>query len=159
LRPRTNDPANLYVELGPFVYRCCLRILRDRHAAEDATQEVFVRLLRNPAAVEEHRDRLLRWVVRVARNHCMNLRRDARQDGKVPLHLVPGESASPDPAGALLARRLLARFDPATQRAALAVLASGMSYAEAGAVLRLSPSTVARKVQRFLEETRTYLAA
>ncbi len=34
--------VSLYRELGPVVSRRCLRLLRDREAARDATQEVFV---------------------------------------------------------------------------------------------------------------------
>jgi len=44
--PRS-QAARLYRELGPVVYRRCLRLLGDRAAAEDATQEVFVKLLRD----------------------------------------------------------------------------------------------------------------
>ena len=39
--------TRLYRELGPVVYPRCLRLLGDRAAAEDATQEVFVKLLRD----------------------------------------------------------------------------------------------------------------
>jgi DNA-directed RNA polymerase specialized sigma24 family protein len=42
--PRS-QASRLYRELGPVVYRRCLRLLGDRAAAEDATREVLVTLL------------------------------------------------------------------------------------------------------------------
>ncbi len=34
--------ASLYAEFGPVAYRRCLRLLKDREAARDATQQVFL---------------------------------------------------------------------------------------------------------------------
>jgi RNA polymerase sigma-70 factor, ECF subfamily len=153
---RRRHAATLYLEVGPVVYRRCVRMLHDREAAHDATHEVFLRLFRDDGIFED-REKVIAWVLRVARNHCINLRRDSRRvvlrsddrDGE--------EGTRPDLVATLLARALLERFDPATQQAALSVLASGMSYREASTALRLSPSSVARKVNRFLAKTRAYL--
>src|SRR5512133_2741664 len=45
--------AELYRTFGPAVYRRCLKLLRDREAARDATQEVFVKLLADPERFDE----------------------------------------------------------------------------------------------------------
>ena len=50
---RAAKVEQLYRELGPVVYRRCLRILGDRSAAQDATQEVFIKLLSNLGRLEE----------------------------------------------------------------------------------------------------------
>lgn len=58
-----------------FVY--CLRMLDDRDAAKDALQEVFIR-------VHTHRDRyeagtnFVGWIHTIARNLCLNARRDTK---------------------------------------------------------------------------------
>jgi RNA polymerase sigma-70 factor, ECF subfamily len=153
---RRQHAAHLYVEFGPVLYRCCVRILGDREAAHDAMQEVFLRLLGNLSSFDD-REKMLPWIVCVARNHCMNLRRDSRNAASLSRELGREESARPDLSRALLAHRLLERFDGQTQRAALSVLASGMSYKEAAVALTLSPSSVARRVNRFLAEARAYL--
>lgn len=153
---RRQHAAYLYVEFGPVIYRCCVRMLRDREAAHDAMQEVFLRLLGNLSSFGD-REEMLPWVVRVARNHCINLRRDSRNAACLSRELQRNESPRPDLSRTLLAHKLLERFDAATQRAVLGVLASGMSYKEAAAALSLSPSGVARKVTRFLAETRAFL--
>jgi RNA polymerase sigma factor (sigma-70 family) len=153
---RRRNAASLYVELGPTVYRCCVRILHDREAAHDAMHEVFVRLLKDVGSFED-REKVLAWILRVARNYCINLRRHSRHVVLRSHERERDESTRPDLARALLARTLLGRFDVATQRAALSVLASGMSYKEASVLLRSSPSSVARRVNRFLAEARAYL--
>ena len=64
--------AALYRKYGPAVYSRCRRILRDESLAEDATQEVFVRVLRH---IDEAPDdeAALRWVYRIATNYCLDL--------------------------------------------------------------------------------------
>jgi alpha-tubulin suppressor-like RCC1 family protein len=59
--------AELYREYGPAVYRRCVRLLRDREAARDATQEIFMKLLRDVSKLEDHAS-ALPWVYRVAMN-------------------------------------------------------------------------------------------
>ena len=44
---RQQRAAELYRQWGPAVYRRCLKLLRDPEAARDATQEVFVKLVRD----------------------------------------------------------------------------------------------------------------
>lgn len=147
--------AALYRTYGPAVYRRCLRLLRDPDAAQDATQEVFRKLL-----VDGLRDDpalALPWIWRVATNHCLNQRRNAARRGETELNpdLEIGE------AGELPERRLvqkvLSRFDQKTQTIAVGVLVDGMEQEEVAGVLGISRKTVARKLERFLENARKYL--
>ncbi len=61
---------DLYGRYGALVYRTCRRILGDHHAAEDATQEVFAKLVVHPVAAEVRDPR--RWLLEVTRNHCID---------------------------------------------------------------------------------------
>ena len=155
--------TRLYRELGPVVYRRCLRLLGDRAAAEDATQEVFVKLLRDMDRLKD-RETVLPWVYRVAMNHCLNLRRDARrrgQDGMAEdLDVLPdahaeGPDAYPD---RQLAQAVLSRFDGETQAVAVGVLVDGMEHEEIAGALGISRRTVSRKLNRFMENARKFLA-
>lgn len=151
--------VRLYLEYGPAVYRRCLRLLRDREAARDATQEVFLKLLRDMGKLAA-RETALPWIYRVATNHCLNLRRDARRRGERSgddaLDLVPqAPLASPE---RRLAREVLARFDAQTQAVAVGVLVDGMEHGELAAALGISRRTVHRKLTRFLERARLLLA-
>jgi RNA polymerase sigma-70 factor (ECF subfamily) len=139
------------------VYRRCLRLLRDGDAAADATQEVFVQLVRNMEALED-RATVLPWIYRVATNHCLNVRRAGRwtPQGPVDLELAAGASEDTFPERQL-AQAVLARFDPTTQAVAIAVLVDGMEQEETARALGLSRKTVRRKLDRFLENARKFI--
>lgn len=151
--------AFLYREYGPTVYRRCLRLLGDREAARDATQEIFVRLVRDMGKLEA-RETALPWIYRVATNHCLNALRDARRRGERPPDgvLEPAAAAPADPAERRLARQVLARFDTETQAIAVGVLVDGMEREEVAGLLGISRRTVHRKLARFLERARARLA-
>ena len=53
---------------------------------------------------------------------------------------------------------MLSRFDPATQAIAVAVLVDGMEQEEAARALGISRRTVRRKLDRFLENARKFVA-
>lgn len=144
--------------LGPTVYRRCLKLLRDREAARDATQEVFLRLVRDEPRLDDRAD-LTPWLLRVATNHCLNLLRDGKQHAEVPLDEVP-EGAAPGPGDridALLVQRLVARFDLVTQHIALAVLVEEQEQGLVAETLGLSRRSMSRKLERFLDRARREL--
>lgn len=155
---RGEQVASLYREYGPTVYRRCLRLLGDREAARDATQEVFVKVVRDIHKLED-RETALPWIYRVATNHCLNVLRDARRRGERPasdgLELAP---AAPDGAPERrLARQVLSRFDLQTQAIAVGVLVDGMEREQVAGLLGISRRTVHRKLTRFLDGARAWL--
>jgi RNA polymerase sigma-70 factor (ECF subfamily) len=159
--PRS-QAARLYREYGPAVYRRCLRLLGDRAAAEDATQEVFVKLMRDMDRLQD-RQTVLPWAYRVATNHCLNLRRDARRHGEEAvdgdLEVAPAAAAA-GPGGypeRQLAQAVLSRFDAETQAVAVGVFVDGMEHEEVARALGMSRRTVSRKLGRFLENARKFL--
>ncbi len=152
--------AELYRQFGPAVYRRCLRILRDPEAAKDATQEVFMKLVRDMSRLED-RGTVLPWIYRVATNYCLNQRRNSSRhgdDAAIPdLELADGASADALPSR-VLAQQLLSQFDDTTQTVAVGVLVDGMEHEEVAALLGISRRTVARKLERFLDTARAYLS-
>ena len=152
--------AELYRQYGPVVYRRCLRILKDPEAAKDATQEVFVRLVRDMSRLED-RATVLPWIYRVATNHCFNVRRNVSrrgEDAATPdLELADSTPADMYPNRAL-AQQVLSQFDETTRSVAVGVLVDGMEHEEIAEVLGISRRTVARKLERFLDTARQFLA-
>lgn len=150
--------ARLYRDYGPAVYRRCLRLLRNREAAQDATQEVFMRLVRNMARFEERGD-ALPWIFRVTTNHCLNVRRDAGRRGTdvLPPDLEADErSAAESLPDRCLAQELLHRFDPVTQAVVVGTYVDGMEREEVAAVVGISKRTVSRRLERFLASSRRF---
>jgi len=148
----------LYPLHGPVIYRRCMRLLRNPDAARDATQEVFLRLVRAAPHVLDRED-LAPWLYRVATNHCLNLRRDARHHGETALEDAPELTSdrSGDQLDGIMVKALLARFDAVTQLIAVAVLVDEREHEEVSASLGLSRRTMARKLDRFLELARRHL--
>lgn len=152
--------VRLYREFGPVVFRRCLRLLRDPEAARDATQEVFVKLIREASRLEDP-EAMLQWVYRVATNHCLNANRNRRKrpeagDAHLLLELAP--AATPSIPEGRLARELLERFDARTRAIAVGVFVDGLEHEEVAGILGISRKTVQRTVQKFLERSRELLS-
>jgi RNA polymerase sigma-70 factor, ECF subfamily len=148
--------ADLYRQYGPAVYRRCLRLLREPESARDATQEVFVKLVRDMDRLSD-RETVLPWLYRVATNHCLNLRRNAVRRGddvELPDLDVADTAPADNYPDRALAQQVLSRFDSSTQAVAVGVLVDGMEHEEVATALGISRRTVARKLERFLTRAR-----
>jgi RNA polymerase sigma-70 factor (ECF subfamily) len=64
--------AVLYDRYVDLVYSASVRVLSDSQLAEDATQDVFVRLWRRPETFVAERGRFLSWLMSVARNRAVD---------------------------------------------------------------------------------------
>jgi RNA polymerase sigma-70 factor (ECF subfamily) len=154
---RREKAADLYRRYGPAVYRRCLKLLRDREAAKDATQEVFVKLVRDIARFDDPAT-VLPWMYRVATNHCLNHLRAGRRHGEEDLG--EWELADPTASGPAsypdrhLAGKVLSHFDEGTRAVAMGVLVDGMGHEELAGALGISRKTVERRLARFLERAR-----
>src|SRR5688500_1813025 len=85
-----------------FLY--CLRMLNDRDAAKDVLQEVFIRI---HTRREQYRSgtNFPGWVHTIARNLCLNARRDAREHQSYD-ESMPYASADVGPGDVALRQRL-----------------------------------------------------
>lgn len=148
--------ADLYRRYGPLVYRRSLRLLGDRDAARDATQEVFLKLVRDQAQLQD-RATVLPWMYRVATNYCLNLRRNVRRHGEEELpELECSPAHAPDTFDRVLAQAILSRFDIATQAIVVGVLVDGLGHDEMATALGVSRKTIARRLDRFLTAAREF---
>jgi len=78
--------AELYDRFGSLVYRMAYQAMPTRGEAEDAVQEVFVRLWRTARRYDPERAALVTWVMLIARRHLVDkLRRVQARVRAVPL--------------------------------------------------------------------------
>lgn len=70
--------AELYDRFGSLVFRMSLQSMPSRAEAEDAVQEVFVRLWRTAGRYDENRAALVTWVMLISRRHLVDKLRRQR---------------------------------------------------------------------------------
>jgi RNA polymerase sigma-70 factor (ECF subfamily) len=68
----------LYDKTSPILFARLLRMLRRRSVAEEALQDVYVRIWQRAAQFEVHRGRALAWMVTIARYCAIDLMRRER---------------------------------------------------------------------------------
>jgi len=133
-----------------FVYAHALRFFGDSCAAEDVSQEVFVKVFRSIGTFDE-RSRFSTWLYRVTRNTCLD---EVRAGKRRPAPIDPVDVCTPTPDFAdevvlSAALELATRALPPEDRDALsAVTVFGLTYAEAGEALGIPAGTVKSRVFR-----------
>jgi RNA polymerase sigma-70 factor (ECF subfamily) len=124
----------------------------DEGAAEDATQETFLRVWRRLDRVPEAREALY-WIYRVATNYCLNEIRD-RRSRDVPVEKLPEVTEARGAAEARIEDRDLARHLIEHARADLRVVAwlyhvDGFEQDEVADVVGISRRTVVNRLADF----------
>lgn len=64
--------AELYDRFGSLVFRMAFQAMPGRAEAEDAVQEIFVRLWRTAARYDPNRAALVTWVMLISRRHLVD---------------------------------------------------------------------------------------
>lgn len=119
-RVAANDPAavaELYDRFGSLVYRLAFQAMPTRADAEDAVQEIFIRLWRTAGRYDPKRAALVTWVMLISRRHLVDrLRRakarvrpttlDERQTQPVAETALVGASVERDERMAALLQRI-----------------------------------------------------
>lgn len=103
--------AEAYRQFAPLVHTLALRSLRDNSAADDVTQEVFIRVWRSRSRFDPAKARLPAWIVGITRNVITDAQAASMRETRKVLAAV---ELSPDPeqaaghaAAEVLADRLL----------------------------------------------------
>ena len=144
--------APIYEALRTPVYTVIYRITLSRAAAEDAMQDVFLKLFQEPPAPSVKN--LRAWVFRVARNRALDTRRK-KQAAELKEDTALWEE--PDTALRLDLERALARLAPAEREMLALHLTAGLTFREAAAVTGLSPSAAYRLYEKALRTLRSIL--
>ena len=151
----------LYERYGGIVFGMSFRVLGDRQAAEECTQDVFVSVWRTARTYEPRRAQVSTWLLTIARNRAIDAtrRRAAR-----PLDLheeIWSKDEAPDAADLVAASdeaiRVAAAMAelPDAQREALSLAYfEGLSHTEIAERLRLPIGTVKGRIRLALDRLR-----
>ncbi|MBL7661796.1 RNA polymerase sigma factor [bacterium] len=149
----------LVEEFGDDIFRFCLHMLGNFQDAEDATQEVFEKVLRKHQTLDDS-SKAKSWLLSIARNTCIDRMRWWKRT-----HVFLSKQSAED------------RVQPQLSEDALSVLAcmqllsqgqrevvtlryfQDLSVEETSHVLGISPGTVKSQLARALESLRAKLEA
>lgn len=151
----------LYRKYVAQIYSYALYETRDHHAAEDLTEEVFLRALRGLATFQDAANgdasTFRVWLFRIARNALSNTRRTERRHPQAPLDLAAHVVANDDPATAVVQRdevsrawRAIERLPQERRRALVLRFVEEMSAREIGEVLGRTEGSVRVLIHRAL---------
>jgi RNA polymerase sigma-70 factor (ECF subfamily) len=149
-----------YRREGARVYRLCLRILGSAPDAEDATQEVFLKLIER-ADTFEGRARFSTWIHRLAVNHCLHRLERERLRDTTPLAgdetIDPTDDTCPIERVARAethasVHALLARLGPEHRVVLVLREIEELSYREIAATLEVPVGTVMSRLARAREQ-------
>ena len=90
---RNRQVTDLYRKYGAVIYSRCRRLLKDDALAEDATQEVFVRVMRHIESAPDDQAALA-WIYRISTNYCLNQLRDRGSRAEPVSHVVQVSASS-----------------------------------------------------------------
>ncbi|MDP2299116.1 MAG: RNA polymerase sigma factor, partial [Actinomycetota bacterium] len=132
-------------------YGHAFRFFGDRQTAEDATQEVFVKVFRTITTFDG-RAKFSTWLYRVTRNVCLDMARAGKRVPQPvdPVSLEPLSTAdfADDVVLAEAIERAMRALAPEDRDALGAVTLFGLSYAEASETLGIPVGTVKSRVFR-----------
>jgi RNA polymerase sigma factor (sigma-70 family) len=166
-RGDTEGAAELFERYAPALLRFSDRLLSDRAAAEEVTQEVFVKVI-SRAYQYDGRAEVASWLFAIAANACRDRRRRDRRAPVVPLEAIP-EPAEPRKGEGVLGRMLDREKRDAVRRALLMlseeqrealVLARyhELPYAEIAQVLGISVGAVKTRIFRAVETLKAHFS-
>jgi len=150
---------------GPRCFAVAMHLLRNSADAEEAVQDVFLRVWRNAARWRATNAKVSTWLYRVVVNLCLDQMRRATRLSLSLEHAAEIVATDPSPEYAVSQRELMrvvvraAAALPTRQRAALALVAGqGLECAEAAAAMNVSVGTMESLLVRARRQLRATLA-
>src|SRR5215212_11197247 len=162
------SPASeIYDRYSGRIYNFAFRFLKNAEAAEDATQEVFVKMIKY--AKQFHGDaKLSTWLFWITANWCRDYLRKADNKAKeaedVLISLPAPSELSPDRTleqreDQARVQRALGALTPEQREAILLSRYQGLSYAEIAQIAGCSEGAVKTRVFRAMETLKKALTA
>ncbi len=151
--------ADAYRMHGHLVLMRCRAILRDAAAADDALQEVFVRLMRYGDGLARATSPL-RWLYRVADRVCFDMLGKSKRTRELAQRAA-AEPAYPSAPGEDVAARdavmqLLGGEDDRTRQIAVLHYLDGMPQGQVAEELGVSRQTVSKRLRKLRERARDW---
>ena len=151
--------AELYSRYSSRVWLYCRRIVGDEALAEDLFQDTFLRFLKS-ASQEREMTNVPAYLLRIARNLCLNAKRDHKTTVALEDFHFQFEDRSAEHAE--LARLVAMALDllPEEHREAISLQTyGGLSYQEIADIMGTTAANVRARAHRARERLRTIVGA
>lgn len=144
----------LYNQFGKMVYNVSLNYLQNLEEAEEATQDIFVKIYRKIEGLQEQSS-LKTWMYRITINHCL----DVIKSKKIRMRVLFSRQNKEDDSiefnhpGVVLEQKeavseILNQLPPKQKAALLLKVIDGLSQKEIAEVLDLSEKAVESQLSR-----------
>jgi RNA polymerase sigma-70 factor (ECF subfamily) len=148
----TLDVTALYRRYGDLVIGRCRTLLRNEADAQDATQEVFLKLHRHADSFRGDASPST-WIFRITTTTCLNRIRTRRRRPEDPVEELPQVGSTDSLLDTLAVRdlveRLLAGEDERTQSCVIYHYVDGMTHDEVGELLGITGAAVRKRISTF----------
>ncbi len=156
--------AGLFERYKNLVYRTAYLMTGDAAEADEALQEVFVRVYRSLEGYDPQKGAFSTWLHRITINYCLGLRRRRRIETQ-PLEESRLHAAGERPEAAVersaeqqAMRRAIARLSPRQRSVLVLRFFWDLPYAEIARILELPLGTVKSRLDLALRSLRQELA-
>lgn len=167
-RVRTGDTSGageLFERYAPALLRFTDRMLSDRGAAEEVTQEVFVKVI-SRAHQYDGRAEVSSWLFAIAANACRDRRRRERRATVLPLEAVAEPVQKGEGIESILSQRerrdavrqALSALSDEQREALVLARYHGLPYAEIASVLGISVGAVKTRIFRAVEALKVHFS-
>jgi RNA polymerase sigma factor (sigma-70 family) len=151
----------IYEKYAPAIYRRCLRFFRSKEEAQDATSEVFMKLLDHWGEIE-NRESPLYWIHRTATNHCISQwrRKKFQADEGDDLEDNPRHS-DPSLERILILRGIIRKimfpWNQAVREIIIYTYWDGYTQEEIATLTGMAPSTIRKHLTHFRRTARKWM--
>ena len=157
-RDSTLSITTLYERHAEDVLRYCVRLLGNRVQAEDICQEVFLRAHTHNGTLDS--DRIVGWLMRVARNLCLNrIRRVKTRNEKTQLMQTAAHDEEHHTVARITTDTVLTRLGHKIARPAMLYHVDGMTYDEVALELGIARTTAIKRIRTFELEAQRLICA
>jgi len=156
----------LYTIASPKLFGVCIRLLDNRSEAEDAMQDIFIKIWNKAESFRPSNASAMGWLYAIARNHCLDQLRALRMPVKsidVAFNIadtLPSPEKNAVNAGhKLRIDNCMSELDPHKADAIRAAYVEGYSYAELAGRYDIPLNTMRTWLRRSLLKLRKCLEA
>ncbi|TKD51251.1 sigma-70 family RNA polymerase sigma factor [Sphingomonas baiyangensis] len=148
----------VYDRTSGKLFGICLRVLHDREAAEDALQEVYLKVWHHARAFDRERASPITWMCAVARNTAIDWRRGSERGA---VHAAALHDGTPQVGGDtdadILLRQCMDQLDERQHASIRSAFFDGYTYAELADRAAVPLATMKSWIRRGLERLRKCL--